>query len=51
MKSIYDPGVEFLELGVVRTTVQGTERYWKVHGPDLASGYGGLQGIGGLEAE
>jgi RHS repeat-associated protein len=55
-RSWYDPLVEFLEVGmeVTRTnragTVLGTERWWKVHGPDLNGGYGGLQGMGGLEA-
>lgn len=48
--SHYDPYVEFLEIGVTITRGSKTERWWKVHGPDLAGGYGGLQGIGGLEA-
>jgi YD repeat-containing protein len=46
LKSSYDPEVEFLELAVTSPT----ERYWKVHGPDLNGRYGGLQGTGGLEA-
>ena len=44
--SYFDPQVEFLELGL---SVNGT-RTWKVYGPDLSGRYGGLQGIGGLEA-
>jgi RHS repeat-associated protein len=46
LDSYYDPQVEFLELGVA---ANGT-RTWKVYGPDLNGRYGGLQGIGGLEA-
>ena len=54
--SFYDPQVEFLELGVAvnsSSAVSGTNsgpRTWKVYGPDLNGIYGGLQGIGGLEA-
>lgn len=52
--SFYDPSVEFLEIGTQIERGQGAqtkrERWWKVHGPDLAGGYGGLNGIGGLEA-
>jgi RHS repeat-associated protein len=44
--SIYDPQVEFLEIGV---NVNGAKA-WKVYGPDLNGRYGGLQGTGGLEA-
>ena len=44
--SIYDPQVEFLEIGV---NVNGVQAY-KVYGPDLNGTYGGLQGTGGLEA-
>jgi YD repeat-containing protein len=44
--SIYDPLVEFLEIGVA---IDGA-RAWKVYGPDLNGRYGGLQGTGGLEA-
>jgi RHS repeat-associated protein len=44
--SIYDPQVEFLEIGV---NVNGVQAY-KVYGPDLNGVYGGLQGTGGLEA-
>jgi RHS repeat-associated protein len=44
--SIYDPQVEFLEIGVA---VSGTKA-WKVYGPDLNGRFGGLQGTGGLEA-
>lgn len=46
LDSYYDPQVEFLEVGVA---VNGA-RTWKVYGPDLNGRYGGLQGIGGLEA-
>jgi RHS repeat-associated protein len=45
--SHYDPHVEFLELGI---TIGTTSRQWKVYGPDTDGTYGGLQGIGGLEA-
>ncbi|MBI5820329.1 MAG: RHS repeat-associated core domain-containing protein [Verrucomicrobia bacterium] len=45
-ESWYDPEVEFLELGV---SVNG-QKHWKMYGPDLNGAYGGLQGIGGLEA-
>jgi RHS repeat-associated protein len=45
-QSDYDPLVEFLEVGL---GLNG-ERTWKIHGPDLSGGYGGMQGIGGLEA-
>jgi RHS repeat-associated protein len=45
--SIYDPEVEFLEVAV---SLNGGSRVWEVHGPDLNGQYGGLQGIGGLEA-
>ena len=44
--SIYDPQVEFLEIGVA---VNGAKA-WKVFGPDLNGRFGGLQGTGGLEA-
>ena len=44
--SFYDPRVEFQELGVA---VNG-QRTWKVMGPDLNGRYGGMQGVGGLEA-
>ena len=44
--SIYDPEVEFLEIA---NTING-KRTWKIYGPDLDGSYGGLQGIGGLEA-
>ncbi len=46
LDSYYDPQVEFMEVGV---SVNGA-RTWKVYGPDLSGKYGGLQGIGGLEA-
>jgi RHS repeat-associated protein len=44
--SWYDPQVEFLEIGVA---VNG-QRWWKVYGPDISGGYGGMQGAGGLDA-
>ncbi|MBW8780720.1 MAG: hypothetical protein JF599_02365 [Verrucomicrobia bacterium] len=44
--SIFDPQVEFLEIGVA---VNGAKA-WKVYGPDLNGRFGGLQGTGGLEA-
>lgn len=44
--SIYDPQVEFLEIGVA---VNGAKA-WKVYGPDLNGSFGSLQGTGGLEA-
>lgn len=43
---VYDPLVEFLELGV---TVDG-KTAWKVYGPDLNGVYGGMNGTGGFEA-
>jgi RHS repeat-associated protein len=44
--SVYDPQVEFLEIGVA---VNGAKA-WKVYGPDLNGVFGSLQGTGGLEA-
>jgi RHS repeat-associated protein len=44
--SIYDPQVEFLEIGVNVNGVQA----WKVYGPDISGKFGGMQGTGGLEA-
>jgi RHS repeat-associated protein len=44
--SVFDPQVEFLELGLA---INGAWN-WKVYGPDLSGNYGGLQGLGGLEA-
>jgi RHS repeat-associated protein len=46
LDSTYDPQVEFLEVSVV---VNG-ERHWKVYGPDVSGRYGGMQGLGGLDA-
>ena len=46
LDSYYDPLVEFQELAV---GVNG-QRTWKVMGPDLNGHYGGLNGVGGLEA-
>ena len=45
-ESWYDPQVEFLEIGA---SLNG-QKHWKLYGPDLNGVYGGLQGIGGLEA-
>lgn len=45
-KSYFDPEVEFLELGV---SLNG-KTSWKVYGPDANGRYGGLQGVGGLDA-
>lgn len=45
--SYYDPDVEFLEIGVKLNDAPVT---WKAYGPDKDGTYGGLQGIGGLEA-
>jgi RHS repeat-associated protein len=44
--SVYDPLVEFLEIGVAINGVKA----WKVYGLDLNGAYGGLNGTGGLEA-
>ena len=46
INQFYDPQVEFLEIGV---SLNGA-RTWKIHGPDLNGRYGGLIGLGGLEA-
>jgi RHS repeat-associated protein len=46
INQFYDPQVEFLETGI---SYNGA-RTWKVHGPDLNDLYGGLKGVGGLEA-
>ena len=44
--SIYDPQVEFFEIGVALNGAKA----WKVYGPDLNGHFGSLQGTGGLEA-
>jgi RHS repeat-associated protein len=44
--SWFDPMVEFQEIAV---EVNGL-RTWKVMGPDVNGTYGGMQGVGGLEA-
>lgn len=52
-ESWYDPLVEFLEIAVevqVAGQASETRRSWLVHGPDANGAYGGLQGLGGLEA-
>jgi len=51
---VYDPQVEFLDLGVNvgpsgRDSMPG-QMTWKLCGPDLNGRYGGLNGVGGLEA-
>lgn len=59
--SVFDPEVEFLEIavwcgwehggGATRLVDPENEGWtWKVYGPDLDGIFGGLQGIGGLEA-
>ena len=40
----------YLELGLTTEHTEGTEVSWKVYGPDMSGAYGGLQGLGGLEA-
>jgi len=49
-QSFFDPQVEFLEIGLTTEDTESTETFWKVYGPDANGVYGGLQGIGGLEA-
>jgi len=46
INSYYDPQVEFLELGVN----YGSTTEWKLFGPDLNGAYGGMNGVGGLDA-
>ena len=46
ISSLFDPQVEFLEVGV---TVNRTFSM-KTYGPDANGVYGGMQGVGGLEA-
>lgn len=46
INSFYDPLVEFLEVGVN----YDNQTTWKQFGPDLSGYYGGMQGVGGLEA-
>jgi|GEM_PF-2329780 len=52
-ESGFDPLVEFLEI-VTEVRELGNpaaaRRSWRVHGPDANGSYGGLQGLGGLEA-
>ena len=52
-ESWFDPLVDFLEI-VTEVRELGnpaaTRRSWRVHGPDANGSYGGLQGLGGLEA-
>jgi RHS repeat-associated protein len=45
--SFFDPAVEFLELGVL---VNYEQENWKLYGPDLNGVYGGMNGVGGLDA-
>ncbi|HWD92252.1 MAG TPA: RHS repeat-associated core domain-containing protein [Verrucomicrobiae bacterium] len=42
----FDPSAEFLELGETDNGVAT----WKIYGPDLNGAYGGMNGVGGLEA-
>ncbi len=42
----FDPEVEFLELGIS----ENGSMTWKLYGPDLDGTYGGLNGMGGLDA-
>jgi RHS repeat-associated protein len=42
----FDPSVQFLELGETDSGVTT----WKFYGPDLNGVYGGMHGVGGLEA-
>ena len=51
---VYDPQVEFLDLGVYvgpsgKASNPG-QMAWKLCGPDLNGRYGGMNGVGGLEA-
>ncbi|MEM9280994.1 MAG: DUF6531 domain-containing protein [Verrucomicrobiota bacterium] len=47
----YDPLVEFLIIAVETQRAGGSlQRTWKAMGPDAVGGYGGFQGIGGVEA-
>jgi RHS repeat-associated protein len=43
---LYDPNVEFLELA----ESDSGNTVWKFYGPDINGTYGGMQGVGGLEA-
>ena len=45
-RSVYDPEVEFLELGL---QINGAQA-WEIYGPDMSGSYGGMQELGGLEA-
>lgn len=47
ISSYFDPNVEFLEIGV---KVNEQAPTWKVYGVDKDETFGGLNGIGGLEA-
>jgi RHS repeat-associated protein len=46
INSYFDPLVEFLELGVS----YGITTEWKLYGPSLNGKYGGMNGVGGLDA-
>ncbi len=46
IRSYFDPSAEFLEVGLS----YDSQTTWKLHGPDLSGAYGGMQGVGGLEA-
>ncbi len=45
INSVFDPQVEFLELGVKI----GGKTTWKICGPDLNGAYGAMNGTGGLD--
>ncbi len=46
LDSYFDPQVEFLQLGVAANN----QTVWKLYGPDMNGKYGGMNGVGGLEA-
>lgn len=46
INQFYDPLVEFLELGVA----YNNQTIWKLYGPDMNGKYGGMNGVGGLDA-
>ncbi|MDQ8207488.1 hypothetical protein QEH52_08210, partial [Coraliomargarita sp. SDUM461003] len=46
IKTWFDPQVEYM----VAAVEHHGKREWMVHGPDLYTGYGSFQGLGGLEA-
>src|SRR5258706_6789858 len=46
INSWFEPQVEFLEFGIDNNG----QRTWAVYGPDLDGRFGGMQGVGGIEA-